>query len=370
MAEQDRKIRYALVGAGNIAQVAVLPAFEHAAGNSELVAIVSSNAEKRAQLAARYGLEHAGPYDAFDRVVREARADAVYLAVPNHLHREWTERAARAGLHILCEKPMATTVADCHAMIAAAQLARVKLMIAYRLHFEEANLRAIELARSGRLGEPRVLSATLTQRVRPGDIRTRAEVGGGALLDEGPYCVNAARYLFDAEPEEVFGYSDEGADPRSRGVDQTTVALLRFSEGRMAHFAVSQAAAKVSSFRLVGTLGDVRVDPAFSYATERRAVITVGDEIEERTYPTHDQFAPELIYFSRCILEGAEPEPSGVEGLADVRVLTAIQEAIRRARSIRLDPFPLKSRPDLSQLIVRPASRPPPMVDAPSPTAE
>jgi predicted dehydrogenase len=200
MAVQERKVRYALVGAGNIAQVAVLPAFEHAAGNSELVAIVSSNAEKRAQLAARYGLEHVGPYDDFERLSQEAKADAVYLGVPNHLHREWTERAARAGLHILCEKPMATNVPDCHAMIAAAELAHVQLMIAYRLHFEEANLRAIEIARSGRIGEPRILSAMLTQQVRPGDVRMSAQAGGGALLDEGPYCVNASRYLFDAEP--------------------------------------------------------------------------------------------------------------------------------------------------------------------------
>lgn len=367
MADPNRRIRYALVGAGNIAQVAVLPAFEHAGANSELAAVVSSDERKREQLGRRYSVEHLGPYPEFERVVREARAEAVYLAVPNHLHREWTERAARSGLHVLCEKPMATSVEDCLAMIRATQAAGVKLMIAYRLHFEEANLRAIELVRAGRIGDPRLLLATLTQQVRPGDVRTRSSEGGGALLDEGPYCVNAARYLFGEEPIEVFGTANVG-DPRAQGVDETTAALLRFPAGRLALFAVSQAAAGTTQFRVVGTEGDLRVEPAFDYVGERRHFLTVQGKTEENAFPARDQFAPELLYFSQCILDGAEPEPSGEEGLADVRVLVAIQESARQGRPVGLAPFQRTRRPAPDQLIVRPPVEQPPTVNAPSPT--
>lgn len=368
MAEQERKIRYALVGAGNIAQVAVLPAFAHAAGNSELVAIVSSDEHKREELGKRYAIEHLGPYQDFERLVREAGAEAVYVAVPNHLHREWTERAARAGLHVLCEKPMADTVEDCQAMIRATEAAGVKLMIAYRLHFEEANLGAVELIRAGRIGDPRIVQATLTQQVRAGDVRTLASEGGGALLDEGPYCVNAARYLLGAEPTEVFAFSSVGQDPRSQGVDETTLALLRFPEGRLAQFTVSQAAAGTTAFRVVGTDGDLRVDPAFDYVGERKHFLTAGGQTEERTFPARDQFAPELLYFSRCILEGAAPEPDGEEGLCDVRVLVALRESARQGHPVSLPPFERRRRPDPGQVLTRPPAEPPPPVDAPAPT--
>ena len=309
-------------------------------------------------------------YQDFERLVREARADAVYLSLPNHLHREWAERAARCGLHVLCEKPMAPTVEDCEAMIGATDAAGVKLMIAYRLHFEEANLGAIELIRSGRIGDPLLVSATLTQQVRAGDIRTRAPEGGGALLDEGPYCVNAARYLFRAEPTEVFAFSNLAQDPRSQGVDETTMALLRFPEGKLAQFVVSQAAAATTQFRVIGADGDLRVEPGFGYVGERKHFLTVDGTTEEKAFPARDQFAPELLYFSQCILEDAEPEPSGEEGLADVRVLVALQESARQGRSVSLPPFHRKQRPEPSQVIVRPPIEEPPTVDAPSPTAD
>lgn len=370
MKEPGRRIRYALVGAGNIAQVAVLPAFAHAGANSELAAIVSSDERKRGELGRRYSVEHLGRYEDFERVVREARADAVYIALPNHLHRQWTERAARCGLHVLCEKPMAPSVEDCQAMIGATEAAGVRLMIAYRLHFEEANLGAIELVRSGRIGEPRLVSATLTHQVRSGDVRTRASEGGGALLDLGPYCVNAARYLFGAEPSEVFAFASVGQDPRSQGVDETTVALLRFPRERMAHLAVGQAAAATSQFRVIGTLGDLRVDPAFEYVGERKHFLTVGEETEERTFPPRDQFAPELLYFSQCIADGVEPEPSGEEGLADVRVLVALQESARSRRAVSLAPFQRRRGPDPGQRISRPPVPHLPTVDAPSPTPD
>jgi len=363
----SRRIRYAVVGAGNIAQVAVLPAFQHARANSVLVAILSSDAEKRDVLGKRYGVRHCADYDGFEQVLQDAEVDAVYIALPNTLHRAFTERAARAGVHVLCEKPMATSVEDCEAMIRVTDENHVKLMIAYRLHFEEANLRAIELLRSGRLGAPLMLSALLTQQVREGDIRTRVGVGGGALLDEGPYPINAARYLFGDEPTEVFCYTNEEQDPRFQGVDATAFALMRFSNGRIAQFGISHAASAVSAYRVVGEKGDLRVESAFGYEKERTHILTVEGKTEERVFAALDQFAPELIYFSKCVLEDLEPEPSGWEGLADVRVITALQESARTGRPVKLAPFQRRRRPSGGQLIIRPAAEPPEPVNAPAP---
>lgn len=363
-----RKVRYAVVGAGNIAQVAVLPAFANAGSNSELVAVVSGDEEKRRVLGERYGLEHLGGYDEYEEVLQASGADAVYIALPNHMHREYTERAAQAGVHVLCEKPMALTVEDCEAMIDACEEAGVKLMIAYRLHFEEANLTSIDLARKGNIGEPMIFAGLLTHQVRAGDIRQIADVGGGALYDEGLYCINAARYLFDAEPTEVSCNWNVGSDPRSEGVDDTTSAILRFPGGKLAIFAVSQVAASVSSFRLVGTEGDVLVEEAFAYVGDRTLRITRDGETEVRTISSQDQFAPELLYFSHCVLEDKEPEPSGLEGLADVRIMQALQESARTGRVVSLSPFSRGERPDPSQLIVRPAVEQQETVHAPSPT--
>jgi len=146
-------VRYAVVGLGHIAQVAVLPAFAHARRNSKLVAVVSADRTKRRELTRRYRLEHAFSYEQFDDCLREV--DAVYIALPNSMHAEYTVRAAKAGVHVLCEKPMAVTVRECQQMIAACRQARVKLMIAYRLHFETVNLSAMDLARGDCLWKAR-----------------------------------------------------------------------------------------------------------------------------------------------------------------------------------------------------------------------
>ena len=195
------KIRYAVVGLGHIAQVAVLPAFRRAA-NSELLALVSGDPKKLKELGKKYRLEHLYSYDDYGRAL--ANVDAVYLALPNHLHREYAVRAAAAGVHVLCEKPMAVTQEDCHAMIQAARQNRSKLMIAYRLHFEQGNLEAIELANSGKLGTARLFTSEFSQQVADKNIRTMSSSrGGGPLYDMGVYCINAARYLFRSEPIEV-----------------------------------------------------------------------------------------------------------------------------------------------------------------------
>jgi len=340
-----RKVRYAVMGLGNIAQVAVLPAFAHAAQNSELVALISSDERKRSALAQRYSVNITGSYDDLDRILASGAIDALYVATPNTEHRRALERAARARVHVLCEKPLAATVADCRSMLQTARDADIKLMTAYRLHFEQANLRAVERLRRGEIGEPRIFSSVFCQQVREGDIRTRADLGGGALFDMGIYCVNAARYLFQDEPIEAAAMRIQGQSPRFSGTDELTSVILRFPEDRIAQFTASQGAARVSEFRVVGTLGDLQLEAAYGYHERSEETLTIDGKTKATTTPQHDQFAPELLHFSRCILEDLEPEPSGDEGLADVQILEAIVQSAALGRKVTLTPMQRSQRP-------------------------
>ncbi|HEY6729149.1 MAG TPA: Gfo/Idh/MocA family oxidoreductase [Polyangiaceae bacterium] len=360
--KHGKKVRYAVVGAGNIAQVAVLPAFAHARENSELVALISGDAEKREELGKRYSIATLGGYDDLERVLETARADAVYICTPNTEHRDLAVRAADRGVHVLCEKPLATSVEDCEAMGEACARNGVYLMVAYRLHFEAANLKAIEIARSGELGEPRLFSSFFSHVVRSGDIRRDPEVGGGACYDLGVYCINAVRHLFAAEPIEVSAQVVE-----KNGADDTTTVLLRFPDDRLAHFCVSNSVAGVSSYRIAGDRGDLRLEPAFEYAEGNTHYLTVDEKTKRNAFPKSDQFAPELIYFSQCILDQRVPEPSVEEGICDIRVVEAILASARTGKPVKLPPYQRRERPSADQEIRKPPISKPDTVNAPSP---
>jgi predicted dehydrogenase len=355
-----KKIRYGVLGLGHIAQVAVLPAFAHAGENSELRAIFSSDPEKLEAIGKRHKVPLRASYDEFDKVCSSGELDAVYIALPNHLHRDFTERAAKAGVHVLCEKPMASSISDCEAMIKACRSAGVKLMIAYRLHFEEASLEAIRIAQSGTLGEVRFFSSEFSQVVRAGDVRLQKEKGGGTLWDIGIYCLNAARHLFGAEPVEVSATVASRKDKRFKEVEEMAATTLHFPGDRIATFTCSFGAADVASYRVVGTRGDLRVEPAFGYTTGLAHELTVDGTKKRKRFPRRDQFAPELLYFSSCILEDREPEPSGLEGLIDVRIIEALYESARSGRPIRLELPHKKQRPSMEMNIHRPPVRNPP----------
>jgi predicted dehydrogenase len=363
--KEPKKVRYAVVGAGNIAQVAVLPAFAHAKDNSELVAIVSGDAEKRRALRERYDLEFDGDYAELESIIERAQVDAVYLATPNAQHKELILRAAQAGAHVLCEKPLATSVAECEEVIEACEQARVKLMVAYRLHFEEANLKAIEICKSGKLGELRLFDSFFSHVVRPGDIREQAQAGGGAMFDLGVYCINAARNLFRAEPIEVFATLQE-----KNGVDDTTTAILKFPGDRLALFTVSNSTAGVSSYRIAGSEGDLRVEPAYEYAGKLEHHLTVDGKTKSESFGKRDQFAPELEHFSRCILEDRTPEPDGQEGLHDVRVIEAVLKSAKTRQPVQLEPLVDRRRPTLAQESRKPPVKEPRTVNAPSPSVK
>lgn len=368
--DSKKKVRYAVVGLGHIAQAAVLPAFDHARENSELAALVSGDPLKLKTLGDRYGVKHRWSYEQFDEGLRSGEIDAVYIALPNDMHKEYAVRAANAGIHILVEKPMALSEEECWEMIDAASANNVKLMVAYRLHFEEANLSAVELIRSGAIGDPRIFSSTFSMHVRPGNIRTDKRHGGGPLYDLGVYCINAARYLFRDEPTEVIATTGTACDERFKYVEEAASAIMRFPGDRLAQFTCSFGAVSAGQYRVFGTKGDIALNPAFDYELELAYELNVEGKKQRKTFEKRDQFAAELIQFSECVTQDIEPEPSGEEGLIDVRIIEAMQKSCLEYRPIRLLPFEKRMRPSREQEIKKPPVRQPELIHVQPPSIE
>ncbi len=285
------------------------------------------------------------------------------------MHRAYTEAAARAGVHVLCEKPMAMNESECEAMIAEVERARVKLMIAYRLHFERGNLQAVEWVNSGKIGEPKIFNSIFSQQVKAGNSRLKADIGGGPIYDMGVYCINAARYLFRAEPVAVMAWNTGHESKRFLEVPATTTVVMRFPDDRIASFTCSFGITDRSTFEVVGTKGAVRMDPAYEMVETLKVEMTVGKRTTKRSFPKRDQFAPELMYFSDCILNNTEPEPSGREGLADVRIIEAILESAEGDRPVAVKQTDISARPHMKQQIAKPAVSRPRLVKAEPPAA-
>jgi glucose-fructose oxidoreductase len=352
---------------GHIAQVAVLPAFRHARRNSVLAALISDDPTKQRLLSRKYRVPSFS-YDQYEACLEQV--DAVYIALPNSMHAEYTIRAARAGVHVLCEKPMAVTSDECAEMIEACESNGVKLMVAYRLHFEEINLNAIDIVRRRRIGEPKFFNSSFSMTVRPGDIRTKRALGGGTLYDIGVYCINAARGLFRAEPKEVVALSVNSGTSKLNQIDETTGAVLRFDGERLATFVTSFNADDVAAYRIVGTKGQLHVNPAYEYAGGLAYELTVNGKTTRRRIGKRDQFAPELLYFSDCVLKNREPEPSGEEGLQDVRIVQALYESAETGKVIQVPPFTRRRRPSGKQRITRPGISKPELVKVESPSED
>ena len=336
MARTARKIRYAVVGLGYISQIAMLPAFANARGSSRLAALVSDDRAKLEKLGRQYRAPIRATYREFDALCASGEIDAVYIGLPNTMHREYVERAARAGVHVLCDKPLAAELDEAQRLVDACRRAGVRLMTAYRLHFEPANLAAIELATSGKLGELRYFTSQFAMQVRAPNIRTDAELGGGPLLDIGIYCINAVRNLFRDEPIEASGQAVAGADPRFREVPEMVQAQLRFPGGRIASFTCSYGSADTSVFQLHGTKGKVELREAYEMVGPKELQVDIGGKKQTRRFAKRDQFAPVIEHFSECVLAGRDPAPSGDEGLADLRAIDAIERAIARGRTVAL----------------------------------
>jgi glucose-fructose oxidoreductase len=349
------KVRYAVVGLGHIAQVAVLPAFAHAARNSRLVALVSRDAEKRRLVAKKYRVDHTYSYDDYDACLEQV--DAVYIALPNSMHAEYTIRAARAGVHVLCEKPMAVTVEECRKMIDACRKHRVRLMIAYRLHFEEINLAVIDLVRKGRIGTPKFFNSSFALTVTGGNIRTDKELGGGSLYDIGVYCINAARHVFRLEPKEVMAISVNSGSPKLREIDESTAALLRFDGEKVAAFVTSFNAADVAC-----SASSARRPCSSSCLRARRGTrlrATIGGKTT-RTLSASDQFVrtPTFQTAFSATAHRSHREKRGCKTSASCRRSTSRRRPARRSRFLIV---PRSGRAD-GKRIVRPGIPKPKLV--------
>lgn len=345
MAKKQRQVGYAVIGLGHIVQHAVLPAFQNAKG-ARLVALVSGDKDKRQELGTAYDVptfDYAQLEDCLDM----PEVEAVYIGLPNDLHAEYVERCARKGVHVLCEKPLAISSDECMRMIRACEEADVWLMTAYRLHLEKSNLKAVQAVERGDIGEPRFFSSTFSYQVQGGNIRTIEERGGGPQWDIGIYCLNATRYLFRDEPTEVFAWSaTKKGDARFSETPEQVAVLLRYPNERLAQFTVSFGAAPSGTYTLVGTKGVVQVENAYEYEGERKLRVIVEEQKHKKRFKPSDQFGPELEYFAECVLEGREPEMNGWEGLADVRVIEAINRSIEEGKPIKLEPFERRRRPE------------------------
>ena len=259
-----KQIGYAVVGLGDVAR-AVLPAFAHASETSRLVAIVAGDRAK-AQTIAHECRAAAYHYDEFRQCLQREDVNAVFLALPNSMHCEFAVEAARAGVHVLCDKPMAVMADECRRMIRTTQSNRVKLMVTYRLGFHPAHAKAVELVRSGAIGAPKTISSDFTTRIDdPDDPRLQRRLGGGSVYDLGVSCLHAARTLFDSEPAQVMAMTARTSRRHGGDVDEGTVALIRFPDERLAHLHTSFGEESTGMLRIYGEDGSIRLTGAYQH---------------------------------------------------------------------------------------------------------
>ena len=361
-----KKVRYAVVGAGWIAQEDFMPGVEHT-GNSVMTALVTGDAEKARELAKMYDIEHVTDYNGYEALVKSGKLDAVYIATPNSNHTDFVVKALEAGIHVLCEKPMAETPEDCQKMIDAGEKTGAKLMIAYRLHFEEATIEALETVRAGKIGEPRIFNSVFCQQVSEENSRTAGKNWAGPLPDMGPYPINAVRQLFQAMPTEVFAFRASKAEPRFKEIEEMITAVLRFPGERLATFTVSYGANPMGQYRVVGTEGDLEVTPGYTWQKGLTHKLTVGEKKSDTSYGKSDHFGGETKYFSDCVLDDKHPEPDGEEGLADVLVIKAIEESMATGKPVAVKGLVRKQWPTREQVQKLSPIKPGEMVNAAPP---
>ena len=362
---EGNKVRYAVVGAGWISQAAFMPGVAQT-GNSVMTAIVTGDQKKAEALGKRYGIERAYHYDAYRAALDSGGFDAIYLALPNDQHVQFAVPALEAGVHVLLEKPMAVSEAECAAINAAATASGAKLMVAYRLHFEPATLEAIRIEQSGTLGRVWLFTSTFTQLVSKANHRANRGFWAGPVPDMGPYPINAARNLFRAEPIEVMAV---GVSHPHLGFDfHDTVAItLRFPGERLAQFTVAYGLNSVSEYRITGDKGDLHLAKGFAFPGPLTHELTLGQSTTSRSFGPFDQFGAETRYFSDCVLHDRDPEPDGEEGMLDVRVVAAVERALQTGQPQSLAPYHRAKHPLPDQAMELPPVTVPPMVNASDP---
>ena len=329
-----RKIRYCIVGLGRISMQHFMPGTRQGI-EGEITAVVSGHADKAHKVAAEYGIPESSiySYENYDSIKNNPNIDAVYIALPNSMHAEYTIRAAQAGKHVLCEKPMANTVADCDAMIAACRKANKKLMIAYRLHFEPTTLHAKQLVQSGALGKIQAIESCNGFNIKAGEWRLNGKLaGGGPLMDVGVYSLNAARFLLGEEPSQISAYSSViDHDGRFNEVEENVAWSMKFPSGAVASCTTTYGANMDGFIKVHGSKGMLTLNN-FNYQDITLAARMNGAPPVQDASTAKDpaQFTAESDYFSRCIVNNTAVEPSGEEGRRDVDYMMKIYAAAGR----------------------------------------
>ena len=327
----ERRLRWCIVGLGRISMGHFMPGLKQSR-QGRITALVSGHRDKAEKQAAMYGVPYSAiySYDNYDAIRDNQEIDAVYIALPNGMHAEYTIRAAKAGKHVLCEKPMATSIADCKAMIDACKSAGKKLMIAYRCQYEPTNLKAIELIRTGALGAVQAIESANGFNIRPGEWRlNRKLAGGGPLMDVGIYSLNACRYLTGEEPQELSAYSSViDKDGRFNEVEENVSWTMKFPSGIVASCNTSYGARMNGYYRVHGSKGMLELLPAFGYQG-LHLTAEIGQQQIDQPEAEHDpeQFTVQADYFADCVFQNKEPKTDGEEGLRDTVLMSKIYQS-------------------------------------------
>ena len=332
---EDRRIGYCIVGLGRISMQHFMPAVKMSK-KSRVTALVSGHRDKAERMAAEYGVPSSSiyNYENYDEIQKNPKIDAVYIALPNSMHADYTIRAAKAGKHVLCEKPMATSVEQSRAMIQACEGASRKLMIAYRCQYEPAHLRSVQLIREGKLSSIQSIESAFGFPIAPNEWRLDKKLsGGGPLVDVGIYCLNASRYLTGEEPTEVTGFSSVvDHDGRFVQVEETLSWTMKFPGGVLASCTCTYGSPMLGYFRVRGSRGTITMEPAFNYDKLHLLGQFEGEEPLELAPDEPDpmQFLREADYMADCVLQNKEPKTSGQEGLRDMELIAKIYRACEK----------------------------------------
>jgi len=343
----EKRMGFAIVGLGTLALEEILPAFAKAK-LCKPVALVSGSPGKANEVAQQYGInpKNIYNYQNYDTIRNNPEVDVIYIVLPNSMHAEYVVRGAQAGKHILCEKPMATSVKECQQMIDACKQANKKLMIAYRIQYEPYNRTMMQMVRNKELGVVKMIEADNGQD-QGGDLNQwrfkKALAGGGCLPDVGIYCLNTSRFLTGEEPIEISAmmYSTPG-DPRFKEVEENITFLMRFPSGVLAHCSASYGYHEARRYRVFGSDAWADMDPAFSYTGLRMTMAykskanSMAETVENRRMEEKNQFALEMDHMTECVMENKQPYTPGEEGLQDQRLMAVIYEAARAGKTIKL----------------------------------
>ncbi|MEH2083112.1 MAG: Gfo/Idh/MocA family oxidoreductase [Nostoc sp.] len=343
----ERRLGFAIVGLGRLTLEEIMPAFAECK-LAKPTALVSGDTAKANQVAQQYGIkpQNIYSYQNYDNLRNNPDVDVIYIVLPNSMHREYTVRGAKAGKHILCEKPMATTVEDAQLMIDACKQADRKLMIAYRCQYEPHHRAMIGMIRSKELGTVKVIQADNGQN-QGGDLNQwrlkRALAGGGSLPDVGIYCLNATRYLTGEEPIAISAqiFSTPG-DPRFKEVEESVTFQLRFPSGILGICSTSYGFHEARRFRVFGSDAWAQLDPGFSYNGLRMMISrksptnSMAENISEVRIGEKNQFALEIDHMADCVIQNKQPHTPGEEGLQDQKLIALIYQAAQTGKTITL----------------------------------